>query len=253
MKAPIRPLSRIIVTAAMASAFAPAVSSVSALGAVAAYAQTAETATVTIVKDAQPNGPRNFHFTTDMRHNNEEALDNFALDDDPTSVRPNTEQFDGVLPGTYWVSERQEDGWTLEDIDCTGGQVSKDLAARRVTITVGAGDEVACTFVNVRNAQGETTTPPATPPATTPSTTSGSSQPVQDGSSQAVQPAVSGDLLAAVQPADQPSANTALPAELPRTGSGAGMLAGFGAALIAAGAAVLARSRRQTGKSGVQS
>src|SRR5688572_16243789 len=100
MRAPIRPLSRITATAVMACAFAPAVSS---LGTVAAYAQAAETGTVTIVKDAQPNGPRIFHFTTDIRHNNEDQLDNFTLDDDPMSDRSNTEVFDGVLPGTYWV------------------------------------------------------------------------------------------------------------------------------------------------------
>jgi LPXTG-motif cell wall-anchored protein len=232
------------VTAAMACAFAPAVSS---LGAVA-YSQAAETATVTIVKDAQPNGPRNFHFTTDIRHNNEEELDNFTLDDDPTSDRPNTEQFDGVLPGTYWVSEQQEEGWTLGDINCTGGQVSKDLATRKVTITVGAGDAVNCTFVNVRNAQSTEPTPEPSP-SPTPTVTL-AAQPLQEGTQ--AQPEVSGDVLAAAQPA-APSASTSLPAQLPRTGSGIEMLAGFGAALIAAGTVLLARSRRRTAADRVNS
>ena len=243
MRAPIHPLSRITVTAAMAFAFAPAVSS---LGAVAAYAQTAETATVTIVKDAQPNGPRNFHFTTDIRHNNEDGLDNFTLDDDPASALPNTELFDGVLPGTYWVTEQQEEGWTLSGINCTGGDVSKDLPTRKITITVGAGDAVNCTFVNVHTAESPDPTPEPSP-SPTPTTTA--TQPLQEGTQ--AQPEVSGDVLAAAQPA-APSANTSLPAQLPRTGSGIEMLAGFGAALIAAGGALLASTRRRTAGNGAQ-
>src|SRR5437867_6366118 len=72
----LRPLSRIVLTAGLA--LAPTFS----LGAAAAHAQTADTASVRIIKDAQPNGPHNFHFTTDLRQTNEEGLDNFTLDDD---------------------------------------------------------------------------------------------------------------------------------------------------------------------------
>lgn len=205
-----------------------------------------------IVKDAQPNGPHNFHFTTDIRHSNEEGLDTFTLDDDPTSARPNAEQFDGVAPGTYWVIEQRDDGWTLSGIDCSGGQVSKDLAAGKVTITVEAGDAVTCTYVNVRNAQGETTTAPATTPEQ-PATTTTATQPIQEGTQS--EPTVSGEVLAAAQPALTPggaSAPVALPATLPRTGSSIELLAGFGAAMIAAGAALVARSRRRPAGDGAQ-
>jgi hypothetical protein len=232
-----RPLSRIMLTAALA--LAP---SLSTFGAVAAHAQTADAASVRIVKDAQPNGPTNFHFTTNVSQTNEEGLDNFTLDDDPTSPRPNDQQYNGVAPGTYWVTEQPTDGWTLDSIDCSGGQVSKDLPNHKLTITVGAGDAVVCTFVNVRKAQGETTTPPQTTPEQ-PQTTTGT-QLIQEGTTSA--PDVSGEILAAVQSPAQASAPVALPASLPFTGSNIELLTGFGAVMLAAGAALLARSRSRT-------
>jgi LPXTG-motif cell wall-anchored protein len=234
MNVRIRPLSSITLTAALA--LAPALS---LLGPAAAQAQTAGTASVRIVKDAQPNGPRNFHFTTDIQHNNEDGLDTFTLDDDPTSARPNFQQFDGVIPGTYWVTEQQEDGWDLNALDCSGGQVAKDLANRKVTITVGDGDSVVCTFVNVRNAQGETTEPPVTTPTPqpSPSPTTATEQ-LQEST-----PTVSGEVLTAAP--SGATAPVALPATLPFTGSNVGLLAAFGAAMVAAGAFLLHRSRRK--------
>lgn len=233
MNVRIRPLSSITLTAALA--LAPALSM---LGPVAAHAQTIETASVKIVKDAQPNGPRNFHFTTDIQHNNEDQLDNFTLDDDPTSERPNFQQFDGVTAGTYWVTEQQDAGWDLDAVNCSGGQTSLDLANRKVTITVGAGDAVVCTFVNVRNAQGDTTPPPVTTPTPQPSPSpTTTTEQLQEST-----PTVSGEVLTA-----QPSTATlpvALPATLPYTGSNVGLLAAFGAAMIAAGALLLHRTRR---------
>jgi LPXTG-motif cell wall-anchored protein len=242
----LRPLPRIALTATLA--LAPTFS----LGAAAAHAQTAETASVRIIKDAQPNGPHNFHFTTDLRTSNEEGLDNFTLDDDPTSARPNFEQFEGVAPGTYWVVEHRDDGWTLSAIDCSGGQVTKDLPAGKVTITVAAGDAITCTYVNVRNAHGETTTPPATIPEQ-PAATTTQTQPIQEGAQS--DPTVSGEVLAAAPAAAAPGAApapVALPATLPRTGSSIELLAGFGTAMVAAGAALLTRSRRRTAGNGAR-
>jgi LPXTG-motif cell wall-anchored protein len=210
----------------------------------AAYAQTAETATVTVVKDARPNSPRNFHFTTDVLHSNEHGLDNFTLDDDSDPERSNTQAYTGVVPGTYWVTEHPEDGWRLSDINCSGGQVSTDLPSRKVTITVAAGDTVTCTFVNVQSMPEPEPTPEPSPSPSPSPTVTAPSQPLQQGTQ--TQPEVSGDILAtAAQPAAAP-ANAVLPAQLPRTGSaGIGALAGSGAALIAAGAVLLARGRRR--------
>ncbi|MGH2690661.1 MAG: prealbumin-like fold domain-containing protein, partial [Actinomycetota bacterium] len=201
----IRPLARFTLTAAVA--LTPVVSS---LGATAAYAQAAPAGRVTIIKDAQPNGPRNFQFTTDIRQTNEYDLDNFSLDDDPSSQRPNTEVFEGVEPGTYYVVEHPQEGWTLESIDCTGGG-DVDVDRRRVDLTVEDGSDITCTFVNVRQDAGDPVVP--TPSASpSPSTITA---PIQDGTN-VQQPIVANQIQAA--PVEQPAVE--LPAQLPRTGAG---------------------------------
>lgn len=230
---PLSTLRRIAVTAAVASALVPA-------SALVAHAQTEEppaTATVTIVKDARPNSPRNFTFTTDLRRNNEHNLDNFTLDDDADPDRSNTEIFEGVVPGTYYVSEHEVDGWELGDIVCTGGDTTVDVADRRVTMTLAAGDEVTCTFLNDRVAQGGGATPIPTP---SPTPVPIDPLPVDDGQDPVTVPApiVAPTAVPAIE-------NEDLPAALPRTGTGTGMLAGLGAALVATGTAVLRRSRRR--------
>jgi LPXTG-motif cell wall-anchored protein len=228
MNAPIRPLARFALTAAVA--LTPVVGS---LGATAAYAQTAGTGKVTIVKDADPNGPRNFLFTTDIRHNNEEGLDNFSLDDDPSSERPNSNVFEGVAAGSYWVVEQPTDGWTLDSISCTGEGATTNVANRRVDLTITDGSDIICTFLNKRLAQGGD---PTVVPSPSPSPTT-LSAPIQDGTN--TQPVVSNENLSApVQPAE-------LPAQLPRTGSGTALIAALGAAMIAAGSALSYRMRRK--------
>lgn len=229
MNSPIRPLARFTLTAAVA--LTPVVSS---LGATAAYAQAAPTGTVTIVKDAQPNGPRNFQFTTDMRQVNEQDLDNFSLDDDPSSARPNTEVFEGVEPGTYYVVEHPTEGWTLDRIDCTGGG-APDLYNRRVDLTVEDGSDVTCTFVNVRVDAGDPVVVPTPTPSPSPTTITA---PIQDGTN-VQQPIVANETQAApVEPVE-------LPAQLPRTGSGTGLVAALGAAMVAAGSAISYHLRRK--------
>ena len=229
MHSPIRPLARFTLTAAVA--LTPVVSS---LGATAAYAQAAPAGKVTIVKDAQPNGPRNFQFTTDMRHVNEQDLDNFSLDDDPSSARPNTEVFEGVEPGTYYVVEHPTEGWTLDTITCTGGG-NVDVANRRVDLTVEDGSDITCTFVNLRNEAGDPVVVPSPSPSPTTITA-----PIQDGTN-VQQPIVADQTIAA--PVAQPAVE--LPAQLPRTGSGTGILAALGAAMLAAGSAVSYHIRRR--------
>ncbi|MGH2720949.1 MAG: prealbumin-like fold domain-containing protein, partial [Actinomycetota bacterium] len=227
MHSPIRPLARFTLTAAVA--LTPAVSS---LGATAAYAQAAPAGKVTIVKDAQPNGPRNFQYTTDIRHVNEYNLDNFSLDDDPSSERPSTQVFEGVEPGTYYVVEHPQEGWTLESIDCTGDGATPDVSRRRVDLTVEDGSDITCTFVNVRVEAGEPVLPTPSPSPTT------MAAPIQDGTSEQ-QPIVAPQALAApVEPVE-------LPAQLPRTGSGTGLLAALGAAMVAAGSALRYHLRRK--------
>jgi hypothetical protein len=100
---------------------------------------------IRIVKDTIPDGPRNFEFTGD--------LGTFILDDDPLSATPRQRRFN-LDPGTYTISEAGVAAFLLDRIRCTGGQTTVDLAQRRVTIRVRAGDVVTCVFVNVVRAAG---------------------------------------------------------------------------------------------------
>jgi len=102
-------------------------------------------AQITIAIDAQPDSIQNFRITS--------RLSNFSLDD----AMPDDN--DGVLrqrtftvaPGAYLFTESVPNTWFLTAIQCTpAGKGAVDLANRRVTITVVAGDHVTCTFVNQR-------------------------------------------------------------------------------------------------------
>ena len=100
-------------------------------------------ATITISVQAEPQSVRNFRFFGD--------LGEFKLDDEGDKERdniPNARTFT-VEPGSYRVSEQTPYFWHLADIVCDpAGQALVDLAAASVSITVAAGDDVSCTFVN---------------------------------------------------------------------------------------------------------
>ncbi len=53
-----------------------------------------------------------------------------------------------VLPGDYSVAETVPTGWDLSSIDCDAGNPRLD--GSKVTVTVGAGQTVTCTFNNTR-------------------------------------------------------------------------------------------------------
>ncbi|MCP8900115.1 hypothetical protein [Gilvimarinus xylanilyticus] len=58
-------------------------------------------------------------------------------------------RFDYLLPGVYQVSEILIPTWRLNALSCDNGS-STDLLNGRAEITVAAGEEVTCTFTNVR-------------------------------------------------------------------------------------------------------
>jgi hypothetical protein len=102
----------------------------------------AEKATLTIVKDALPDNKQNFKFLSD-------ELGTFKLDDDNTPYLDNTKVFTDLTAGEYGVREEQLWGWSLNNLVCEGTQnyqVYWDEA--RVQVTLQAGDNVVCTFVN---------------------------------------------------------------------------------------------------------
>jgi hypothetical protein len=102
---------------------------------------------ITIVKDAVPNDAQDFAFTTTGT-----GLSGFMLDDDSDVTRSNTQTFTGLAAGSYSVTEGTATAWSLSDIVCTGtATTSKDLANRKINITLGAGQTTTCTFTNTQD------------------------------------------------------------------------------------------------------
>ncbi|WP_196230467.1 beta strand repeat-containing protein [Variovorax paradoxus] len=103
--------------------------------------------TIVIVKDAIPDGPQDFSFTTTGGSGLPATFD---LDDDPTDATlPNSRTF-YVTPGAtvYTVKEAAlPSGWTQSSVSCTSGGT---VAGGTASITVAAGQTVTCTFTNAK-------------------------------------------------------------------------------------------------------
>lgn len=100
---------------------------------------------ITIVKDAQPNGAQDFQFEGDLDPGT------FSLDDDSDSTLSNTQVFNNLESDkTYTISESNAglgNTWDLTSIDCTGGS-DVNTNERNVVINLLPGENVICTFVN---------------------------------------------------------------------------------------------------------
>jgi Prealbumin-like fold domain len=104
---------------------------------------------ITIVKDAVPNDPQDFAFTTTGS-----GLSSFSLDDDADPTLSNTKTFTNLVPGSYSVTETALTGWDLSNLSCTqsgtGTSSSTDVPTATATITLGAGGNVTCTYTNTK-------------------------------------------------------------------------------------------------------
>jgi uncharacterized repeat protein (TIGR01451 family) len=102
-------------------------------------------ASITIIKDATPNGSTTFPFTASPS-----PLYNFNLVDDGTSA--NTKVFSDIHDfSTYTVAESTVEGWSLTGIVCSvvnanGGTQTVTLPS--VSIALREAEAVTCTFSN---------------------------------------------------------------------------------------------------------
>lgn len=107
-----------------------------------------EVGSITIIKDASPDGDQDFEFTmtgTDPA--------TFLLDDDTDATLPNQVTFAGLQAGTYSATEAAVAGWSLTSITCSAGGTA-DPATRTASITLAAGADVTCTFLNTQEGEG---------------------------------------------------------------------------------------------------
>jgi len=79
-----------------------------------------------------------------------ELAGSFSLDDEPgqTDGISQTITFDDLAAGDYTISELLPDGWQLDGATCTGGSDSGSLASAVLTVALGTGEDVICTFSN---------------------------------------------------------------------------------------------------------
>ncbi|MGI9187316.1 MAG: prealbumin-like fold domain-containing protein, partial [Gaiellales bacterium] len=101
---------------------------------------------ITIIKDATPNGSTSFPFTASPA-----PLANFSLVDDGTAA--NTKVFPGIVDfTTYSVAEAVPAGWDLTGVDCAvaGGTSTTppSTTTNTVAIALKEGDNVTCTYAN---------------------------------------------------------------------------------------------------------
>lgn len=109
--------------------------------------QNTEEGSITVVKQANPQGSTSFPFTTTGS-----GLSSFNLVDDGTNDGLNSHTFTGLTPGSgYSVTEGPEPAhWDLTSASCssTNGSSSFSRSGATESITLGAGDAVTCTYGN---------------------------------------------------------------------------------------------------------
>ena len=99
---------------------------------------------ITICKNTDPEDS-NVAFSFDGN-----TLGTFSITDD--SPADDCQTFDGLAAADYTISEDGELGWTFTGIDNCGGATIQ-INGMSVTITLGAGDDVTCTFTNTEEPQ----------------------------------------------------------------------------------------------------
>ena len=104
--------------------------------------------TITIVKDAIPDDPQDFAFTTTGA-----GLSPFSLDDDGNTGNDlsDTKVFSNVVPGAYSVTETNPLEWELTNLVCSGTSGSTGVqAGSTANINLTPGGSVSCTFTNTK-------------------------------------------------------------------------------------------------------
>ena len=98
-------------------------------------------ATLTVVKDTDPAGGTGFPFDV------EPMATSFTLADG------GSQQFTGLAPDLYTITETPPAGWRVTDIVCTGASTGTvDLATGFAEVLLAAGQDAVCTYTNTRTA-----------------------------------------------------------------------------------------------------
>jgi len=114
-------------------------------------------AEIKIIKDAVPNDPQDFPFTTTGLVPPLASPGSFTLDDDSDPTLSNFEDITNILSfGTKTVTEGSVSNWPLYALSCTGTPAdplhpslwTPNLVTQSVSIDLKEGDYVECTFTD---------------------------------------------------------------------------------------------------------
>lgn len=107
-------------------------------------------AIITIIKDAIPDSPQDFSFTTSGTE-----LSGFSLDDDSDTTLSNTKVFSITSfasnnGDTKTITEDPQSGWSLTGLVCDDNNGSTNFATRTATLSVVEGENITCAFTNTQ-------------------------------------------------------------------------------------------------------
>lgn len=103
---------------------------------------------LTFVKDAIPNDPQDFLFTTTGGL----SPSSFSLDDDSDPTLSNQKVYTNLLPGVYSSTEATVSGWDMTDLVCAGTGVSYTKQGTTASVNLSAGQNITCTYTNTKRA-----------------------------------------------------------------------------------------------------
>jgi hypothetical protein len=130
------------------AATAKAAITLAATGSVTCTFTDTQNDSITIIKEANPEGSIAFPFTTTGT-----GLADFSLMDNGTGS--NTQTFSNLLPGTFIITETVPTGWQLTALSCvsngTGTSAGTAVPNAQATITLAATGSVTCTFTDTQS------------------------------------------------------------------------------------------------------
>jgi len=102
---------------------------------------------IVIIKDAIPDDPQDFHYTTTGGL----TPSTFDLDDDTDSTLSNTQTYDNVAPGSYSVTEvlPLPPPWEFNSLVCDDPTHDTTVSGTTANIQLDADETVTCTFTNI--------------------------------------------------------------------------------------------------------
>ncbi|HMQ50697.1 MAG TPA: hypothetical protein PKD98_01275 [Anaerolineae bacterium] len=100
---------------------------------------------ITVVKETVPTGDaQSFQFS-----GTGDISNTFFLDDNADPTYPVSRTF-YVVPGVYTIAETLPTDWDVTDLSCSGGATPAVTDTVTATVTLGAGEDVICTYENTK-------------------------------------------------------------------------------------------------------